>query len=30
MRIAFLIFDDLTTLDAIGPFEVLAEFRVPK
>ena len=27
MRIAFLIFDDLTTLDAIGPFEVLC--RIP-
>ena len=27
MRIAFLIFDDLTTLDAIGPFEVLG--RIP-
>jgi transcriptional regulator GlxA family with amidase domain len=28
MRIAFLIFDDLTVLDAIGPFEVLC--RLPK
>ena len=28
MRIAFLIFDDLTTLDAIGPFEVLC--RIPE
>ncbi len=27
MRIAFLIFDDLTALDAIGPFEVLC--RIP-
>ena len=27
MRIAFLIFDDLTVLDAIGPFEVLC--RIP-
>jgi transcriptional regulator GlxA family with amidase domain len=27
MRIAFLIFDNLTTLDAIGPFEVLC--RIP-
>jgi transcriptional regulator GlxA family with amidase domain len=27
MKIAFLIFDDLTTLDAIGPFEVLC--RIP-
>src|SRR5258708_28828133 len=27
MRIDFLIFDDLTTLDAIGPFEVLC--RIP-
>src|SRR6202162_3353750 len=27
MRIAILIFDDLTTLDAIGPFEVLR--RIP-
>jgi transcriptional regulator GlxA family with amidase domain len=28
MRIAFLIFDDLTALDAIGPFEVLC--RIPR
>src|SRR6202050_3632953 len=27
MRIAFLIFDDITALDAIGPFEVLC--RIP-